>query len=118
MVPIGSLVGAMRLRLACCAVRLATEKECVAARLADMEAELATARCGQTQADARIEKLQQYVQVMMLEIRLGNRYVLLAIACCLWDFIGRAIKCWQHFSYGRMLMNAAAYVGSRRRRTR
>ena len=117
MVPIGSLVGAMRLRLACCAVRLATEKECVAARLADMEAELETARCGQTQADARIEKLQQYVQVMMLEIRLGNRYVLLAIACCLWDFIGRAIKCGRHVD-GRMLMNAAAYVGSRRRRTR
>ena len=96
MVPIGSLVGAMRLRLACCAVRLATEKECVAARLADMEAELETARCGQAQADARIEKLQQYVQVMMLEIR----YVLLAIAWCLWDFIGRAIKCCSIFLTG------------------
>ena len=64
MVPIGWFAGAVRLRLGRCAGRLATEKECVAARLADVEGELETARCGQAQADARIEKLQQYVQVI------------------------------------------------------
>ena len=57
------------MRLECCAGLLVTEKESVAARLVDVEAELETARCVQTQADARIEKLQQYVQVMILDWR-------------------------------------------------
>lgn len=60
------------MRLARCAGRLVTEKACVAARLAEVEAELETARCGQMKADAKVEKLQQYVQVMRLDWEIGD----------------------------------------------